>query len=70
MEVHRLLEKGHDPNTEHRRVDAEGRTRLIMATNGGEKEVAAELLNYGRLTDLATYSGRRTVLVPVSIVLD
>merc|ERR1711918_157829 len=44
MEVHRLLEKGHDPNTV---LDDGGRTLLISATFSGKKDVIAELLNFG-----------------------
>jgi len=44
MEVHRLLEKGHDPNTV---LDRDGRTLLITATFSGKKDVIAELLNFG-----------------------
>jgi len=44
MEVHRLLEKGHDPNIE---LDTEGRSLLITATFKGQKDIVAELLNFG-----------------------
>jgi ankyrin repeat protein len=44
MEVHRLLEKNHDPNTV---IDSEGRTLLVTATFKKEKDVVAELLNFG-----------------------
>merc|ERR1719326_855718 len=45
MEVHRLLEKGHDPD---RKLDWQGRTKLILATFKGQKDVVAELINYGQ----------------------
>merc|ERR1719201_289860 len=45
MEVHRLLEKGHDPN---RKLDWQGRTKLILSTFKGQKDVVAELINYGQ----------------------
>ena len=44
MEVHRLLEKGHSANTV---LDYEGRTPLIMAALAGNKEIIAELVNFG-----------------------
>merc|ERR1719149_90102 len=44
MEVHRLLEKGHDPNTV---LDSEGRTLLVTATFKQQKDIVAELLNFG-----------------------
>ena len=44
MEVHRLLEKGHDPNIE---LDQSGRSLIIQATFAGQKDIVAELLNYG-----------------------
>lgn len=58
MEVHRLLEKGHDPNTP---LDEEGRTRLILAVIAGEKEIAAELLNFGQMTSPAIDVNARAV---------
>merc|ERR1719162_890705 len=45
MEVHRLLEKGHNPNTI---LDGEGRTRLVLSTFYGQKDIVAELMNFGQ----------------------
>lgn len=44
MEVHRLLEKGHDPNTP---LDEQGRTKLIISTFAGSKDIVAELIQFG-----------------------
>jgi len=45
MEVHRLLEKGHDPD---RPLDWQGRTKIILSTFRGEKDIVAELINFGQ----------------------
>eukprot|EP00937_MAST-01D_sp_MAST-1D-sp2_P001762 g1762.t1 len=44
MEVHRLLERGHDPD---RSLDFQGRTLLLLATFKGQKDIVAELINFG-----------------------
>jgi ankyrin repeat protein len=44
MEVHRLLEKGHDPNIP---LDDQSRSIIILATFKGQKDIVAELLNFG-----------------------
>jgi ankyrin repeat protein len=44
-ECHRLLEQGHDADA---RLDEEGRTKILLATIKGQKDIVAELLNFGK----------------------
>ena len=44
-ECHRLLEQGHDADA---RLDYMGRTKLLLATISGKKDIVAELLNFGK----------------------
>jgi ankyrin repeat protein len=51
MEVHRLLERGHNPNT---MLPRSSRPLLLLATQMGQKEIVAELVNYGMTLDPPT----------------
>ena len=44
-ECHRLLEQGHDADA---RLDDEGRTKILLSTIKGQKDIVAELLNFGK----------------------